>query len=96
SEVIYRHGERANPPGFDGITVTNDGTIYTAALGQNGIARVDDGDLDYIAGMFRGASDVAFAPPNRLYVTNFDQAALVLPLIQPQLPFAIDVIELSE
>ncbi|MGQ9907758.1 MAG: Vgb family protein [Candidatus Flexifilum sp.] len=95
SEVIYRHGERANPPGFDGITVASDGTIYTAALGQNGIAVVDNGDLDYIAGMFRGASDVAFAPPNRLYVTNFDQAALVLPLIQPQLPFAIDVIELS-
>lgn len=95
NELIYRHGDRANPPGFDGITVTSDGTIYTAALGQNGIALVDDGDLDYIAGLFRGASDVAFAPPNRLYVTNFDQAALVLPLIQPQLPFAIDVIELT-
>lgn len=96
SEVLYQHGERANPPGFDGITVTDDGTIYAAALGQNGIALVNDGDLDYVAGLFRGAADVVFAPPNRLYVVNFDQASLVLPLLQPQLPFAVDVVELSE
>ena len=48
-----------------------------------------------IAGHFRGASDVEFAAPNRLYVTNFDQSSIVLPIVRPQLPFAIDVIELS-
>lgn len=95
TEVIYRHGDRANLPGFDGVTVTPDGTIYVAALGQNGIARLDGDQLDYIAGLFRGASDVAYAAPNRLYVTNFDQSSIVIPLLHPELPFALDVIELS-
>ena len=36
TELIYHHGDRANPPGFDGATVTPDGTLYVAALGQNG------------------------------------------------------------
>ena len=94
TEVLYRHGERETPPGFDGAVVTPDGALYVAALGQNGIARVEDGRLDYIVGLFRGASDVDFAMPNRLYVTNFDQSSIVIPLVSPQLPFAIDVIEL--
>ncbi|MFN8452238.1 MAG: hypothetical protein U0521_27485 [Anaerolineae bacterium] len=93
TEVIYHHGDRANPPGFDGVTVTPDGVVYVAALAQNGVARVDDGKLDYIAGLFRGSSDVDYAAPNRLYVTNFDQASIVIPVVHPQLPFAIDVIE---
>jgi sugar lactone lactonase YvrE len=95
AETVYRHGERANPPGFDGATVAPDGTLYVAALGQNGIAIVENGDLDYIAGLFRGASDVEYAAPGRLYVTNFDQSSLIVPLLQPQLPFALDVIELN-
>lgn len=95
AENIYHHGERANSPGFDGATVAPDGTLYVAALAQNGIAIADNGDLDYIAGLFRGASDVEFAAPDRLYVTNFDQSSLIIPLLQPQLPFTIDVIELN-
>lgn len=94
TELVYRHGERANPPGFDGATVTPEGDLYVAALGQNGIALVRDNDLDYIAGLFRGASDVEFSAPNRLIVPNFDQASLIVPLLRPQLPFAVDVIEL--
>jgi sugar lactone lactonase YvrE len=93
-ELLYQHGSRQDPPGFDGVTVTPDGTIYVAALGQNGIARVEGGELHYIVGLFRGASDVEFAAPNRLYVSNFDQASLVIPVVEPQLPFALDVIEL--
>lgn len=94
TETLYTHGEREFPPGFDGITVSTDGTIYVAALGQNGIARVEDGDLDYVAGRFRGASDVDYAN-GRLFVTNFDQTSLVIPLYNPSLPFAIDVVELG-
>lgn len=94
-ETLYQHGNRPNPPGFDGATVAPDGTLYVAALGQNGIAIVNDGDLDYIAGLFRGASDVEYAEPNRLYVANFDQTSIIVPLVQPQLPFALDVIELN-
>jgi sugar lactone lactonase YvrE len=91
TETLYRHGNREFPPGFDGITVTPDGIVYIAALGQNGIARLGDGELDYVAGLFRGASDVDYSQ-GRLYVTNFDQTSLVLP-VRPALPFAIDVIE---
>ncbi len=95
TDLIYHHGDRANPPGFDGATVTPDGTLYVAALGENGVAKVDNGKLDYIAGSFRGASDVEFAAPNRLYVTNFDQFSIVVPVVHPELPFALDVIELG-
>jgi streptogramin lyase len=104
TEVFYAAPpDERNPPGFNGITITPDGIIYVAAQGQNGIALMQMTDppsetgaaLTYIAGAFRGASDVAFDPTrNRLLVTNFDQASLVLPLVQPQLPFALDVIEL--
>lgn len=90
TEILYSHGGREFPPGFDGITVAPDGAIYVAALGQNGVARAGDGELDFIAGLFRGASDVEWSN-GRLYVTNFDQASLVLPL-RPSLPFAIDAI----
>lgn len=93
-ELLYSHGLQPNPPGFDGVTVTPDGVIYVAALSQNGIARINGTALDYIAGLFRGASDVEFAAPNRLVVSNFDQASLVIPVVDPQLPFALDVIEL--
>lgn len=95
TEVVYRHGNRPFPPEFDGLTVAPDGTIFAAAFGQNGVARVDGNELLYIAGLFRGSSDVERAADGRLIVTNFDQSALVIPMIQPQLPFALDVIELG-
>ncbi len=94
--VIFQHPEGgATPPGFDGAVVLPDGTLYVAALGQNGIARVDieNNALDYIAGLFRGSSDVAYdAANNRLIVPNFDQSGLVLPLTSPSLPFTIDYV----
>jgi len=98
TERLYHHEGVERPPGFDGATVSADGTLYVATLGTNGVAVIRDGTLEYLAGIFRGASDVAFAAPNRLYVTNFDQASLapiVLTLFAPQLPFALDVIELG-
>jgi streptogramin lyase len=107
SALIYRHPLRERPPGFDGITVTADGTIYVAALGTNSIARIDpigteaggaNGALTYIASGFRGASDVKATADGRLIVANFDQASLApLPvrLFAPQLPFALDTITFS-
>jgi sugar lactone lactonase YvrE len=85
-------------PGFNGVTVTPDGQIYVAALGQNAVVRLDEGEtpqLVYIAGNFRGASDVAYVESGLIYVTNWDQSALGLPLVRPRLPFAIDVIDLA-
>lgn len=93
AEVVYQMAANAEfPPGFDGVTVTSDGTLYVAALGQNGIVRVDGDTITYIAGQFRGSSDVDAGPDGQLYVTNWDQSALALPLVQPRLPFGIDVI----
>lgn len=92
--VLYEHGTRENPPGFDGIDAAN-GVIYTAALGQNGIATLENGELQYIAGPFRGGSDVVYSD-GRLYVTNFDQFSLVLAAVRPQLPFALDVVVLPD
>lgn len=95
TETLYAHGTRPNAPEFDGVTVAEDGTIYVAALGQNGIARVEGDELVYIAGLFRGSSDVDFHA-GELYVANFDSRALVLPLVNPQLPFALDKISFSQ
>ncbi len=92
SELLYWHKGRANPPGFDGLTVTPSGVIYVAALGQRGIARLEGENLSYIAGLFRGPSDVDYAAPDKLYVTNWDQFSLAVAASKPSLPFAIDVI----
>jgi len=92
SELLYWHKGQPNPPGFDGLTVTPQGVIYVAALGQRGIARLDGGTLTYIAGLFRGPSDVDYAAPDKLYVTNWDQFSLAVPVSKPSLSFALDVI----
>jgi sugar lactone lactonase YvrE len=97
TETLYQHGTRPNEPVFDGITVMPDGTVYVAALAQDGVARLDGDSLTYIAGLFRGPSDLAYDPiSGRLYVTNFDSGALVIPGLSPRLPFTIDEITLGE
>jgi streptogramin lyase len=103
---ILRHQHRgAEAPNWDGITVADDGTLYVAALGLNRVAGIapEAGINDepaYLAGAFRGSSDVAYdAERERLYIANWDQRAL-LPVdvllfqinIDPHLPFALDVI----
>jgi sugar lactone lactonase YvrE len=96
TETLYQHNERPDAPIFDGITVTPDGTIYVAALSQDGIARLDGDNLTYIAGYFRGSSDVDYSPTaNALFVTNFDSGALVVPGLSPRLPFTIAVVQLT-
>ncbi|MEZ4669671.1 MAG: hypothetical protein R3E39_17335 [Anaerolineae bacterium] len=94
-ELLYRHGSRPNSPLFFGLTVAADGSIYVAALSQNGIARLNGDNLDYIAGLFRGASDVAYAAPDKLYVTNWDQTSLQRTTEKPFLPFTLDVIRIE-
>lgn len=96
SELFYRHADSTNLPGFDGIAVTSDGMLYVAALDQNGIVTFRDGEMVYLAGNFRGSNDVATAPDGSLYVTNFDSSSLVVPGVRPQLPFALDVIRITE
>jgi sugar lactone lactonase YvrE len=98
--IIYSYGVMSDlAPGLDGIVQLDDGRIYAAALAQNGLVQIipatdatPNGRLLYLVGELRGPSDVA-AIGTTLYVTNFDQRSLVLP-VSPQLPFALDVVTL--
>ena len=94
SDVLYDHQGKDFAPGFDGLTIAPDGTIYIAALAQNGVVRLNNGGLDYIAGVFRGISDIAYSA-GRIYATNFDSYSLAVPFVRPRLPFALDVIDLN-
>lgn len=94
TSILFNYEGTENFPGFDGVTVTPDGAIYVAALGQNGIARIENEQMYWVVGLFRGSSDVEFAAPNHLYVTNYDQTSIVIPIFTPQLPFALDVIDI--
>lgn len=91
-ETLYQHGDAGHAPGLDGVTVTPRGQILVAAKGQNGLALLEAGELRYLAGVFRGISDVAWSA-GRIHATNFDSFSLVVGLLRPQLPFALDVIE---
>lgn len=96
TELLYRHGSRPNPPLLYGVTVAGDGSIYMATLAQNGVARLSGDTLEYVAGLFRGASDVAYAAPDILYVTNWDQTSLQLSSDKPYLPFALDIVQIDK
>lgn len=107
-QVLYdrRQGNDDTAPGFDGISVTDEGLIYLAGLGSNRVAVYDPntGLLTYLAGNFRGSADVAYdALTQRLFVVNWDQRSLLpTPVLfinvqtEPHLPFAIDVISAAD
>lgn len=94
TDVIYRHEDGRIVPGLDGVTVAPDGTIYMAAFADRSVVVLQNGELIPLAGNFRGSSAVAYHDGG-LYVNNFDQRSLILPGIQPQLPFALDRVELN-
>lgn len=104
TEIIYSTTSATDQPGFDGITVTSAGDIFVAGLGVNRVGQLIDGELNYIAGGFRGASDVAYDETrNLLYVTNWDQSHLQPTQFlafrvdtDPRLPFALDVIAFNQ
>lgn len=84
-----------NGYGFDGVDVTPAGEIYLALLAWNRAARLEQGELVLLARDFRGASDlVVDAARERLIVTNWNQFSLGFGT-RPQLPFALDAIELD-
>lgn len=95
TEIIYWYDGTLNPPGFDGVTASPDGRVFAAAFGARDVVEIREGEMILLATGFRGGSDLAYAD-GRLYVTNFDQRSLVLPGIEPQLPFALDVVILPE
>lgn len=105
--ILYEYaGSEQEAPGFDGLAVGAENSIYVAALGLNRVAEINPqtGELDYLAGAFRGSSDIAYdAARHRLYVTNWEQRSLLPETffiiqidVQPHLPFAIDVLEWND
>lgn len=96
STIIYRYTSAATKPSFDGITVAPDGTLYLGALEQNAVATLRGDELVYLVGTFRNPADLEIAPDGSLYVTNFDSSSLVVPGVQPHLPFALDVVTFGE
>jgi sugar lactone lactonase YvrE len=95
AEVIYDYNSPVDEPDFDGVAVGTDGTIYVTALSLHRLAALRDSQLIYLAGGFRGPSDLAIDDDGALYVSNFDSSALVVPGVNPQLPFALDVVRLT-
>ena len=95
TETLFNDGAR-NGYGFDGIDVTPSGEVYLALLAWNRAARLHKGELQMLARDFRGASDLVYdAANNRLIVANWNQFSLGFGT-RPQLPFALDVIELPD
>ncbi len=92
--VLYTHPTNDTTPDFTGVTLGTNGTIYVAALGGGVLAITPSAEEPFVtlAINFRGARDLVYYDGS-VYVTNFDSASLVNPLVNPQLPFAIDVIE---
>jgi sugar lactone lactonase YvrE len=82
---------------LDGLTVDDLGRVIFTILDTNKVARLEpDGTLTVLAEDFRQPSDVGYLN-GAVYVTNFDSfslAPLVGLLIDPSLPFTVDVIEL--
>jgi sugar lactone lactonase YvrE len=97
--ILYEYSGASENPTLDGVTVAEDSAIYVTALEKNQVGRLVEVDgqmtITYYALGFRGASDLDIAPDGRLYVTNFDSRSLVAPGVQPQLPFAIDVVTVN-
>lgn len=92
---LFHSGGADNGYGFDGLDIAPNGDIYLALLAWNRAARLADGALTILARDFRGASDLVFdAARDRLIVTNWNQFSLGFGT-RPQLPFALDVIELN-
>ena len=93
TEQLYRHHFPGETPGYDGIVVADDGVIYIATL-ESGVMRISEGNIQVIARNFRGSSDLDLYG-NLIYVTNFDSRSLYDVFLDPQLPFALDVIDLG-
>lgn len=104
-QTLFINEELEPRPSFNGITVSEDGTVYVAAFDRGEIWEIVPGTNEHtvLAGNYRGSSDVAYDSANqRLYVNNWDQSWLIpITLIvmtvdmPPRLPFSVDVIELN-
>lgn len=93
ADTLYNQSGRS----LDGLTLDDEGRIIFTSFDNNEVVRLEaDGRTTRLAKNFREPSDVAFLD-GRVYVTNFDSLSLapfISLLIDPSLPFTIDVIDL--
>jgi len=95
TEEIFRYaGPSDDAPSFDGVAVDEEGRIYLAALAVRQVMLLLDGELFIVAENFRQVTDVD-VQGNTIYAANLDGRGLVLPAVNPQLPFSIDTITLA-
>lgn len=94
AEIFYQLDEDSDvdQAGFYGLA-WRDGVLTVVGL-DIGIAQIADGALIRLADNFRGSRDLAVLG-DRVFVANMDSASLFTPGLNPQLPFALDVVDLS-
>lgn len=84
---------------LDGLTLDEQGQIIFALYNSDQVGRINtSGMFEVLAENFRKPSDVAYAD-GKVYVTNSDAISLapvMSVLLDPSLPFTIDVIDLPE
>lgn len=94
-EILYQEGERE----LEGLALDDQGRLIFTLFDVNKVARREsDGSIIILAENFREPSEVAYLD-ERIYVTNFDGISLAPVLgwlIDPSLPFTVDVIDLRE
>lgn len=84
---------------LDGLTLDDSGNLIFTIYDSGEVAMLEtNGTFTILAENFREPSDVAYQD-GRIYVTNFDPVSLapvVGFLIDPSLPFTIDIIDITE
>ncbi len=94
-ELLFEREDRA----LDGISLDEQGRVYVTLFNVNQVALWQAGlGFTILADDFREPSDVLYLD-GQVYVTNFDSvslAPLVGWLLEPSLPFTVDVIDLPD
>jgi sugar lactone lactonase YvrE len=92
--VLYEDANHS----LDGLTLDETGRVIFTSYDEDSVLRLEaDGSTTRLATDFRDPSDVAYLD-GKVYVTNFDSVSLapvVSLLLDPMLPFTIDVIDLT-
>jgi sugar lactone lactonase YvrE len=92
-ESLYRRDDKS----LDGLTLDDEGRVIFTSYSEGAVLRLESNGMTTLLGRnFRDPSDVAYLE-GRVYVTNFDGVSLapfISLLVDPSLPFTLDVIDL--
>jgi sugar lactone lactonase YvrE len=94
-QTIFERSQRA----LDGLTLDDQGRVIFTSFDDDRVLRLEpSGETTILARDFRDPSDVVYLD-GRIYVTNFDGVSLapfVSLILDPSLPFTIDIIDLTD